>query len=236
MSPVDERGTSTRGGLSSNRRRLALGLAAGLGALVLAAVFVALAANGSGRPESASRDGGPYRGSEPPAGIQLPSFELRSYRGPLVTSDELRGRVLLLTLLDSQCTDACPIHASVVAGAVDRLTSEERSRVRAVAVTVDPVEDTPANVRRFLRARRAVGRLDYLLGSERELRPLWNALQILPSLDTGRDNLHSAPLRLYNRGGAWVATLHAGADLSEENLLHDIRVALRAQPTTGADG
>lgn len=231
MNSVDERGISKRGALSSGRRRLALGLAPGLGALVLAAVFIALAANGSGRPEPASRDDGPYRGSEPPAGIQLPSFELTSYRGALATSNELRGRVLLLALLDSQCTDACPILASVVAGTVDRLTSEERSQVTAVAVTVDPAEDTPANVRRFLRARRAEGRLDYLLGSERELRPLWNALQILPSLDTGRDNLHSAPLRLYNRDGAWVATLHAGADLSEENLLHDIRVALRAQPT-----
>ncbi len=220
----------TRRALSSNRRRSAFGLAAGLGALALAAGVVALAAKGSS-PGPASPGGGPYRGSEPPAGIQLPSFELTSYRGgPRATSDQLRGRVVLLTLLDSQCTDACPILASVVARTVDRLTPAERSQVRAVAVTVDPAEDTPANVRRFLRARRAEGRLDYLLGSERELRPLWNALQILPSLDSGRDNLHSAPLQLYNRGGAWVATLHAGADLSEENLLHDIRVALRARP------
>jgi len=230
-SPVEEKGTSTRRALSSTRRS-ALGLAAGLGALALAAGVIALAANGSSRPAPASPGSGPYRGSEPPAGIQLPSFELTSYRGPRATSDELRGRVLLLTLLDSQCTDACPVLASVVARSVDRLTPAERSQVRAVAVTVDPAEDTPANVRRFLRARRAEGRLDYLLGSERELRPLWNALQILPSLDSGHDNLHSAPLRLYNRGGAWVATLHAGADLNEENLLHDIRVALRARPDT----
>jgi len=57
-------------------------------------------------------------------------------------------------------------------------------------------------------------------------RPIWTALQILPSLDSGQDSLHSAPLRIYDRSGTWVATLHAGADLSEENLLHDIRAAL----------
>jgi hypothetical protein len=51
---------------------------------------------------------------------------------------------------------------------------------------------------------------------------------VLPSLDTGRDTLHSAPLRVYDRDGVWVATLHAGVDLSEENLLHDIRYALAA--------
>ncbi|MFN2470984.1 MAG: hypothetical protein ABR583_08350 [Gaiellaceae bacterium] len=100
--------------------------------------------------------------------------------------------------------------------------------MRALAVTGDPAEDTPVSVRRFLAARRAEGRLDYLLGEERELRPLWTALKLLPSLDTGQDTLHSAPLRIYDREGVWVATLHAGADLSEENLLHDIRAALAA--------
>lgn len=39
---------------------------------------------------------------------------------------------------------------------------------------------------------------------------------------------HSAPLRIYDRSGVWVATLHAGVNLSEENLLHDLRAALAA--------
>lgn len=47
-----------------------------------------------------------------------------------------------------------------------------RAQVRAVGVTADPEEDTPASVGRFLRARRAEGRLDYLLGDARGLRPL----------------------------------------------------------------
>jgi hypothetical protein len=67
-----------------------------------------------------------------------------------------------------------------------------------------------------------------LAGDERELRSLWTELQLLPSLDTGQDTLHSAPLRIYDREGVWVATLHAGTDLSEENLLRDIRTALDA--------
>lgn len=109
----------------------------------------------------------------------------------------------------------------MIARTVDRLAPEEREAVRAVAVSGDPAEDTRASVRRFLAARRAVGRLEYLVGEERELRPLWTALQLLPSVDTGRDTLHSAPLRIYDQNGVWVATLHAGADLSEENLLHE---------------
>lgn len=205
------------------RRRLALLLAAALAGLVLIAAYGGSLVRGD---ERAVPGQGPYRGSEPPGRILLPAFDLPSYRGGRISARALRGRVVLLTLLDSQCTDACPILASVVARTLDQLTAGERAQVRAVAVTGDPVEDTPASVRRFLAARRAEGRLDYVIGEERELRPLWKALHVLPSLDTGQDTLHSAPLRIYDRDGVWVATLHAGVDLSEENLLHDIRYAL----------
>lgn len=201
-------------------------LALALGWLVLVALAVALglvAWPDRGR----SVDGG-YRGSEPPAGIELPAFDLRSYRGDEVASEELRGSVVVLTLLDSQCKDACPVIAWTVARTLDRLTQAERREIRALAVTGDPAEDTPASVRRFLRAQRAEGRLDWLIGSERDLRPLWDALQLLPSLDTRNDSLHSAPVRIYDRSSVWVATLHAQADLSEENLVHDIRRALGA--------
>jgi cytochrome oxidase Cu insertion factor (SCO1/SenC/PrrC family) len=215
----------------TNRRYLVLAIvAASVGLLLLAGITVLAIGRGS---EVAGLGGeGPYRGSEPPARITLPDFDLPSYRGARISAGELRGRVVLLTLLDSQCTEACPILASVIARTVDRLSRDERAQVRALAITGDPAEDTPGSVRRFLAARRAEGRLDYLLGEERELRPLWTELKLLPSLDTGRDTLHSAPLRIYDREGVWVATLHAGADLSEENLLHDIRYALAVDGET----
>jgi cytochrome oxidase Cu insertion factor (SCO1/SenC/PrrC family) len=212
----------------SNQRRLILAAVAATGGLAVVAVVVALAGRGSGSDNAGFGGDGPYRGSEPPGRITLPDFDLPSYRGGRVSAGELRGRVVLLTLLDSQCTEACPILASVVARTVDRLRAEERSEVRALAVSGDPAEDTPVSVKRFLTAQRAEGRLEYLIGAEGDLRPLWTALQVLPSLDTGRDTLHSAPLRVYDRDGVWVATLHAGVDLSEENLLHDIRYALAA--------
>jgi protein SCO1/2 len=190
-----------------------------LAALALAAGVAAYAGRGDD-------EAGAYRGSAPPEGIQLPSFRLRSYRGVPVSSRSLEGRVVVLTVLDSQCTDACPIVAAVTARALDRLRPDERSRVRAFAVTADPPEDTSVSVRRFLASQRAEGRLDYLIGTERELRPVWKALQVLPSFDTGSDTVHSAPLRIYDREGAWVSTLHAGADLTQASLIHDIRTAL----------
>ena len=159
----------------------------------------------------------------------MPAFSLRNYDGRLVRSSDLRGRVTVLTFLDSQCTESCPVIAWTVARAFDALTPAEREDVRAVAISTDPAEDTRATVRRFLARNRAVGRLLYVGGgqAERELRSVWKSFYVLSSLESGQDTLHSAPVRIYDRTGTWVATLHAGADLGEANLVHDIRVALR---------
>lgn len=58
------------------------------------------------------------------------------------------------------------------------------------------------------------------------MRRVWSAFKTLSSLESGQDTVHSAPVRIYDRTGVWVTTLHAGADLTEANLVHDIRVAL----------
>lgn len=165
----------------------------------------------------------------------MSDFTLRNYDGRLVRSSDLRGRVTLLTFLDSQCRESCPVIAWTVARTMDILTPAQRKDVRAVAISTDPAEDTRPSVRRFLARNRAGGRLLYVGGAQPEskLRGVWKAFQILSSLESGQDTLHSAPVRIYDRSGAWVATLHAGADLAEANLAHDIRVALGSEVEEG---
>lgn len=198
--------------------------AAGLVAL-LAVVALVVGLRGA-QPELADTPAGPFRGSEAPAGIRLPAFSLRDESGRVVRTGDLRGRVVLLTFLDAQCTESCPVIAWEVARTLDALEADERKRVIAVAISTDPAEDTPQAVGSFLRRQHAQGRLRYLTGSLATMRPLWRSFQILPSVDSGSDSLHSAPVRIYSSDGEWLATLHAGADLTKENLLHDIRVAL----------
>lgn len=167
-----------------------------------------------------------FRGSAPPEGIRLPSFSLREHSGRVTRSDELQGKVVLVTFLDTQCTEACPVIAGQIGVGLELLSPDERNRVVALAVSSDPKEDTAPSVRTFMRRHHVEGQLRYLLGSERELQPVWEAFHVLPSADTGDDELHSAPLRIFAPDGVWVSTLHADADLTPENLAHDIRAAL----------
>ena len=64
------------------------------------------------------------------------------------------------------------------------------------------------------------------MAPEESLRPLWKRFLILSSLESGKDSLHSAPVRIYSGEGVWLATQHVGVDLTPENLAKDIRTAL----------
>jgi len=132
---------------------------------------------------------------------------------------------VLLSFVDTQCTEKCPIVTSVMASAYRRLTPAQRRQVVPLLVTVEPRSDTPARVRRFLARRNALV-LDYLIGSVARLRPVWKAYGILPAVDSGNADVHSSDVRVFDRDGVWVTTQHAGVDLTPANLAHDAREAL----------
>jgi cytochrome oxidase Cu insertion factor (SCO1/SenC/PrrC family) len=190
-------------------------------AVIAVTVVVVLFVTG-GEDDTAS-----YRGSPPPPGIMLGHFELLDYTGVRVSREDLKGKVVLLTFLESKCKEACPIIASQVARTIERLPPEERRQVVAVAISTHPTDDNPASVRAFLRAQRAEGKIHYLVGSEQELRPVWQRFGVLSALDSGDADTHSASVHLYDRSGEWVASLHPGIDLTTANLLHDVGLALQ---------
>ena len=196
-------------------------------AAAAAAAALLLASRDSSSGSAGSPPAGPYRGSRPPAGIRAPDFTLRDYRGQTVRMASLRGRIVLTTFLDSACHDTCPIILARLARGLRLLDPQTRRSVTALAITVNPPVDTPTHVRRFLLERGALGQIDYLLGSVRRLRPVWKAYGILPAVDTGNADLHSADVRVFDRHGEWVSTLHAAVDLRPENVAHDIRTALQ---------
>ena len=165
-----------------------------------------------------------FRGSQPAAALTLPVFSLEDDEGQEVRSAELRGKAVAVTFLDVQCTEACPIIAAQVGQAM-RALGDDRSRVEALAISVDPVRDTAAGIDAFLRRHRAKGELRYLDGTLPELRPVWTGFSVLSAHDTGESNMHSAPVRVYDSEGRWRSTLHSGVDLTPANLANDLRLA-----------
>lgn len=191
---------------------------------VLVAALVAALAIAAGLLLTRGGEDEDFRGSRPPQSLALPAFSLRDDEGEVVGSAELRDKAVAVTFLDTRCTKACPIIAAQIGQAV-RALGDHATHVEALAISVDPLRDTPAKVDAFLQRYRAKGALRYLNGSVAELRPIWRAFAVAAAHDTGNPNMHSAPVRVFDGEGRWRSTLHPGVDLTPQNLVHDLRAA-----------
>ena len=144
-------------------------------ALVAALVIAGCGGSGSGTAPGAGTGTGTGTGLQ---GLVLrpakaaPALVLRNYTGTPVRLSSLRGRAVFVTFVYTHCPDVCPLIVASLAAA-ERQLGPRSARIRILAVTVDPRRDTPAAIRAFLRARDAVGRMDYLIGSPRQLAPIW---------------------------------------------------------------
>jgi protein SCO1/2 len=108
---------------------------------------------------------------------------------------------VLLTFVYTGCPDVCPLIMSNLGAVLDKLGPRARE-ARIVAVSVDPEGDTPARVRRFLKVRGLEGRVRYLLGSERELAPVWRAYGVrVRASPEEREIGHTATVTGIDAGG-----------------------------------
>jgi cytochrome oxidase Cu insertion factor (SCO1/SenC/PrrC family) len=198
-------------------------------AVLLAGAVASVVLLRDGEPASSGTQG--FRGIEEPPGLTMPDFALRDQRARLVRTPDLRGKVVVLTFLETKCQAACPIVAGEIARTWKLLTPSERAQSAAVAITADPRDDTPANVRTFLGRHRASGAIRYLVGPAPVMRDVWRRFLVLSAVASGDADTHSAPVRIYGRDLTWLATQHVGVELSARNLAHDIRLALNRRPS-----
>ena len=188
---------------------------------VLALGAVVLAAGGEDDETSPNT----FEGSLMPKGVRAPDFTLKNQDGDTISMRSLRGRPVVVTFLYTTCEDSCPIQAQTVRGALDQLGHD----VPALAIAVDPPRDTPGRAQAFLAKQRATGRIDFVLGSRAELRPLWNDYAIRPQAVTQE---HMARITLVDSRG-FQRIGYPGAEATPERLAHDLRLLEReASPTS----
>lgn len=108
----------------------------------------------------------------PPA--PSPDFALRDSTGKLVRLSQFKGMAVLLTFIYDHCPDVGPLIVANFHTALAKLGSQA-GKVQIVAVSVDPKGDTPKTVKAVLAARGMTGRMEYLIGSLKQLAPVWKA-------------------------------------------------------------
>lgn len=165
-------------------------------ALAIAGVVAVLALAGCGSPVSAVGSAqtptptqSPFQGV-PLNGTPAPAVSLPDQNGQMISLDQFRGHVIVLTFLDSHCTTQCPLTAQSLNQAAAALGPAAVAKVDWVALTVDPWHDTPASAKAFLAAQKVTVPLHWLLGTPTQMAPLWKAYH-MAVIDTPGDVTHT---------------------------------------------
>ena len=166
----------------------------------------------------ASQFKGAVRPDAPPT-----DFALRDQDGDLVQLSALRGKVVVLSPMYTTCRDTCPLTAQQIRGGLDDLSGAQRNDVRALALSVDPANDTADSARRFLVERRVSGYLDFLLGPRSELQPVWRDYGFAPQTT---EQEHNSYVVLIDKRGRQRVGFPVDY-LTPEGLAHDIRILLK---------
>jgi protein SCO1/2 len=209
----------SRGGLNS---RILLALVV----IVVIAGGVALLTTGSTskRPSAGGIHGvasSRYSGSLASPPQQAPPLSLRNYKGERVNIDQYKGKAVLVTFLYTHCPDVCPIIASNLGVALNMMGPAKASKVQVIAVSVDPRGDTPTAVASFLQRHGVAGRMQYLIGSAKELGAVWKAWGVGAEQDAEQPQLvnHSGLVYGISEQGK-VTTLYA-ASFTPQEIAHD---------------
>jgi protein SCO1/2 len=202
---------------------LALALFATTCALFAVVAVVAITKIGAqaDTPAIAHPADSPFRGGSMPPRVYAPQFKLLDQDGKLVSMADYRGKPVVVTYLYTHCKETCPVQAAMIRGALDDLGHN----VPTLAISVDPFRDTQASARTFLRRAKMSGRMRFVLGTRRQLQPVWRGFAIQPQL---KDSEHQAYITLIDAKGLQRVAVPIN-HTSPEDLAHDIGVLERGQ-------
>ncbi len=128
---------------------------------------------------------GPSSKSTLPAHAQIPAFELTERSGKIVTDAQMRGRVWVADFIFTRCSNQCPM----MSAKLSLLQQSLPGFVSFVSFSVDPLHDTPEQLRIYAQNYRAdENRWLFLTGQKETVDRILSTLH----LGNGSDpNLHS---------------------------------------------
>lgn len=159
--------------------------------------------------------------------IAAPPFTLDDQFGTPVSLSDYRGKAVLLTFLYVNCPDVCPLITAALRTTTDRLGAKAKD-VQVVAISVDPVGDTPKAVRTYLAARGVLHRFKYLVGTRKQLEAVWAKYNIatIPDAKLKRQIGHTGIVIGIDAGGK-ERTYYPSDPLKPSWMTHDVPLLAR---------
>jgi protein SCO1/2 len=197
-------------------------------ALVLVAAVALLAGCGASAKSSSAGSakrlpsGKPakYAGGTVEPQVPVPPLRLRNSLGHTVDIAQERGRAVLVTFIYTHCPDVCPLIVGNLHTTLAKL-GRAASKLKIIAVSTDPKGDTPAAVRRFLKAHEMTGRMQYLIGSRRQLEHVWADWHIVAKRDRKTPEFVEHSALIYGITGTGKLTTIYPSNFKPAVIVHD---------------
>ena len=128
-----------------------------------------------------------------------PDFRLVNQFGQAMSLSQFRGKVILLSFEDPDCTDVCPLTTQSMVQAKD-LLGKAGTAVQLLGVNVNPGATATSDVLGYSRAHGMVNQWDFLTGSAAQLKKVWTAYHIEVAVEKG-DIDHTPALFVIDQQG-----------------------------------
>jgi protein SCO1/2 len=151
-----------------------------------------------------------------------PLSTLRNYDGTAFNLSSDRGKAVFVTFLYAHCPDVCPLIASNLHNAYAKMTPAMRGHIAIVAVSVDPHGDSAGTVAAFVHQHELTGEARYLIGSAKQLGPVWEAWKVGSQKDSSNPGLVNHSALIYGVSAAGKLTTIYAANFEPSQIVHDV--------------
>ncbi len=196
-----------------------------IAAAVLAAALGGAIGCGGSDSGSTTTTQASFNGSLAKPTKPVPPLALDNSLGQPVNIADYHGKAVLVTFIYDHCPDICPLIVGNLRAAQKELGAKAND-VQIIAVSVDPKGDTPKTVKAFLDDHQMTGRMQYLIGSRRELENTWADWNIITKNSSKKGDPdaveHSALIYGISASGE-ITTLYP-ANFKPKWIVHDVPI------------
>ncbi len=141
----------------------------------------------------------PYEGTE--LSGEAPDFILTDQNGSMISLSNFRGKVIVLTFMDSKCKDTCPLTAAQLRLAYQQLDQTEASQVAFIGVNVNVEDNAIADVYEITQTWHLdeIPIWHFLTGSADELTPVWKAYGVAAVPQPAGEIIHTPGVFLVDK-------------------------------------
>lgn len=154
-----------------------------------------------------------------------PEFALIDQDGKAFSLRDTRGKVAVVTFMFTSCSSTCPLLTAKLVG-IQRNLGRDAPNVFFTAITVDPLSDTPATLKKYAQAHSVdPARFAFLTGSLDQIEDVVRRYAVFRKVHPTGDVDHTFLTSLIDRGGT-LRVQYLGTRFDPAEFTRDIRSLL----------